>query len=483
MPTPITDDTARGILADVPAEFEPDLANVAAGLEGRLTRVGSIYTGLCLFHSCTRSLTKMLCEWFACPMPSLVHSFGVEIDARKREFIRALDDPPRHLFGDAAWMARDRAWCYVDSKPVPVPSCDWLSFGFSCKSLSSANIYSHKYNRALAAGVGSVGAALAGTSGETASHALRYVSRHRPPLVLIENVKGLLAGLYRKNAFTLEVEKDYWSNLMVLLRELKGLGYVTPLSLMDSAQRGGGRRKRAYLPCVLASAATLDGGNADVLSRMIENVMMRLSKGPRTLPWSLSDIFMESDEWIQRACGASCSIELDLTDDRVTKWVAMHRRVFTDAGLHHPPAYPQAFSARMHACGVNPREADIIWYFGMIASLEEELCFDTIIDVSQNLDRLKPQIIMPCILPGARLWWRRHERWVTAPEAIVAQGFDEPRHLAKFGHRLIFDLIGNSFAGSSYTIALACQLLLASRIARAEARDVSHALLEGGEKM
>ena len=477
--TPIADQTCRGILGDLPTAFQADLAGVAARLAGCRTRVGSIYTGACLFHSCTRSLVKTMGELYGCSMPELEHAFGAEIDERKRDFIMSLDDPPQHLFGDAADLDGDLAWCYVNSRLVPVPPCDWLSFGFSCKSLSSANVWSNEYDRALAAGVeGNLHAGPAGTSGETAGHALRYVKRHRPALVLIENVKGLFAGLYKRNAFTLQAEKDACSNMMVLLRELKVQGYVTPISLMDAAQRGGGRRKRAYLPCVLAGETLLMSGAVDMLPGMIENLMTELSSCPQTMPWSLSDIFCEDDEWCQRAAEAASSFDLRAGDDVVLKWMTLHRATFQAASLHYPPVYTADFVDSMRARGVAPRQAEILWYFAMVAPLDGELCFDTVLDLSQSIDRLRPQPIMPCILPGARLWWRRAGRWVTAPEAMTAQGFDLPPNIRQFPHRLVLDLVGKSFAGSSYTIALTCQIVLASHVARAQPGPVNFTLLK-----
>eukprot|EP00812_Abedinium_dasypus_P010848 NODE_4445_length_674_cov_2.079160.p2 GENE.NODE_4445_length_674_cov_2.079160~~NODE_4445_length_674_cov_2.079160.p2 ORF type:complete len:153 (-),score=33.70 NODE_4445_length_674_cov_2.079160:215-646(-) len=86
------------------------------------------------------------------------------------------------------------------------------------------------------------------------------------------------------------------------------------------------------------------------------------------------------------------------------------------------------------------------------------------VDLSQNIHRcrLSASNTVPCITPRSRLWKCRAREWLTAPEAMLAQGLD-PAYvpaLRQFKHRQILNLMGNAFNSSSYLVALATALSL-----------------------
>ena len=120
---------------------------------------------------------------------NLSHVMAVEWIEWKRHFLKANHSSLRHLFGDAAELSAGRSFCYIQGDVVTVPTCDVLSLGFSCKNVSSLRGHDEEnYDHAVLEG--------SGTSGSTCQYALAYIERHRPAVVLIENVAGLFKGYF-----------------------------------------------------------------------------------------------------------------------------------------------------------------------------------------------------------------------------------------------------------------------------------------------
>ena len=96
------------------------------------------------------------------------------------------------------------------------PAADFLTVGFSCKCFSSLNQNKDEFSTAILD--------KRGTSGETADFALAYIKKHKPRILLLENVPGLATGFHlRVKGGELLENPD--SNLAVLLSNLHQLGY------------------------------------------------------------------------------------------------------------------------------------------------------------------------------------------------------------------------------------------------------------------
>ena len=102
----------------------------------------------------------------------LEHTMAVEWIQWKRQFI--MDNHPdlKHMFADAADFENERPFCDIHGYGVPVPAVDILSFGFSCKELSTLrDPHYGSTDRVVAEGTGS--------SGKTARYGMAYVSKFR----------------------------------------------------------------------------------------------------------------------------------------------------------------------------------------------------------------------------------------------------------------------------------------------------------------
>ena len=147
--------------------------------------VGSLYSGTDFAWPVLQAVFKFLAP--QAEVWRLRHLFAVEWIGWKQDFLEKNHPDLQHLFGDAGDIITGFAKCRIRGCVVPVPSCDILLVGFSCKSFSALrNPSDRKYEHAIVEGIGS--------SGKTANYALQYVQKHRPKILLIENVVGLFKG-------------------------------------------------------------------------------------------------------------------------------------------------------------------------------------------------------------------------------------------------------------------------------------------------
>ena len=147
----------------------------------------------------------------------------------------------------------------------------------------------------------------------------------------------------------------------------------------------------------------------------------------------------EFEHWDLAANTSGHSPQSRNTDDkRNFKYVQLHARVFSAAGLQYPPALSRDHLQLQAKCGLSRREIEIIHYFDRTYPMGMVTDPELFLDLSQNIDRQSLHLrVVPCITPGGRVWKRRDASWLLAPEAIMAQGFDPHRvpHLKTFTHR------------------------------------------------
>ena len=233
-------------------------------------------------------------------------------------------------------------------------------------------------------------------------------------------------------------------------------------------------RKRVWLPCYywpdIASlpyeAAGLTEMANHLLKSLTESKPMLRSLLPTTLCHSMSQILMDDcDDEFQHWLGEAIGHKHRVAADDSLKWRRLHHEAFSDAGLEWPPVYSAEFQSMVAEFGIGPRAAEYIHYEERMRPVSLIASEDEVLDVSQGLGRgLHAANTIPTITPAARLWLRRRKRWLLAPEAIRAQGYDLPPGARKFKHRQILDLIGNSFHGDSLIAALCVALSFAPRL-------------------
>ena len=345
---------------------------------------------------------------------------------------------------------------------VLIPSVDEVDVGFSCKSWSLLNQNKDNYAFAIAFG--------AGSAGETAAYALRFVEGSAPHILILENLLGLFRFYKRRFPITQQLEYNFTSNNYILLSRLKGMGYIAPACESDSTQRCGVRRPRAYLPCVLCDGAVPVHVRDELAEAAVRLMELLIVANSRVI--ALEEIIMDEDDedfdlWHHKQLFELKASSVIDSRDIVKRWHGRHRRTFKASGLTYPPVFAAEFQECVSAAGMIPREAEIVHYEEISSPIVVVLLPDVVCDVSQNLGRHPVSGgdgILPTILPGGRYWLRRQRRWLYGAEALRAQGFGATIPSRNYKARQIFDLSGNSFQAGSLLSAKACAYALAGKL-------------------
>ena len=114
------------------------------------------------------------------------HTFACEIDAKKREFLVELD-LPRYIFADVAELKNDEAMDLLSHAMVRIPKVEVATVGFVCKTLSGLNnTDGAKTGRKACIETGEE------KTGKAFADSIAWMARHRPKVVLLENVTKTL---------------------------------------------------------------------------------------------------------------------------------------------------------------------------------------------------------------------------------------------------------------------------------------------------
>ena len=118
----------------------------------------------------------------------------------------------------------------------------------------------------------------------------------------------------------------------------------------------------------------------------------------------------------------------------------------------------------MRQIGATEREAEVIYFYELSDPMSESAVDDTCLNVSQSINRcvLKGKDHLPCLTPGARLYWRRARQWMLGPEVARCQGFELDPVSIEYTHREVVHLFGNGFSAVSLDIAILIQLFAMS---------------------
>ena len=305
-----------------------------------------------------------------------------------------------------------------------VPSCDVLTVGFSCRDLSLLRDPRHGSSRRIIRDV-------AGPSGTTWQYAIKYISKCKPRIILLENVPGLLAGFIQKDELlstSSASRPDEFSNLNMILQALKSNGYCTAVAVLSPSPRLAASRKRAWIVCVLV--AGLDMSLEEVVQRgkETENLMKRLSSISSTPEIGIDEMIEsipadERQHWLREA-NAECSFAA-VGDDESAKWRGRHREAFRKAGLDYPPVFSDRLQAVINTSGMRVREAEVLHYHERLWPIESTTCREVFLDLSMSLGRASSckNDRFPIIVPKGRIFKRCAMEWLTVPEAMACQGY------------------------------------------------------------
>ncbi|KAJ7091441.1 hypothetical protein B0H15DRAFT_930158 [Mycena belliarum] len=160
------------IFADLVSRV-PKIKDVAQRVEGRKLRVATMCSGTESPLLALELMQKAISEQYGLDL-KVDHVFSCEIEPFKQAYIERNFHPPI-LFRDVCELGRDEAHtAYGALAPVP-GDVDLLVAGTSCVDYSNLNNVKQ-------------GIDAKGESGQTFRGMLGWVKRHRPPLVILENV-------------------------------------------------------------------------------------------------------------------------------------------------------------------------------------------------------------------------------------------------------------------------------------------------------
>lgn len=150
----------------------------------------------------------------------------------KREWEAELVGEDVCIFEDIQQMGQDTAKCWQHGKRCPVQGVDLLIVGTSCKDISRAStggpatssegpVFNREHSR--------------GGSAQTYRGLMAYVRRHRPLLIIFENVDALDDACGGDGCPT---------NMDVICAEMSALGYDMQKLLTDASSFGLPQRRR-----------------------------------------------------------------------------------------------------------------------------------------------------------------------------------------------------------------------------------------------
>jgi hypothetical protein len=264
-----------------------------------------------------------------------------------------------------------------------------------------------------------------------------------PILVFIENVRGLLKGLYKRDMVCQSLIRDEFSNFHTLVCRLVELGYVTPFTLLDPSTRTPSMRVRAWLPCSLKPPGCTDD-DANGLVTLAQEIMNHLQLStaatielPRML---IDDSILGKQLWLDRANAESSYQFKGAADD--PSWQTKHAKWFKQEGLQYPVVYPEDWIEFQRRVGMTDRELDILFFYNLVKPIGMHTTDETFLNMQASLKRAyyASSGKVPCVLPKARFWKRSAGEWMIAPEYILAQGFDPEMvgpALTEFSHRQV----------------------------------------------
>ena len=167
---PISD--IEDIFADM-TERIPAIVDLARKLEGRKLRVATMCSGTESPLLALKLISRALKLHHGLTL-EIEHVFSAEIEPFKQAYIERNFSPPL-LFRDVTELPEDQAHTAFGSLADVPGDVDILIAGTSCKDFSMLN---NKRKNLEAKG----------TSGSTFYGMYHWVKRHRPPLVILENV-------------------------------------------------------------------------------------------------------------------------------------------------------------------------------------------------------------------------------------------------------------------------------------------------------
>ena len=380
----------------------------------------------------------------------VVHAFSCENDKAVQEFLLH-HNSPTYLFEDIRLLGQEHLTDLISGERVRVPPCDMYVMGSECDNFSSCNHFTNLVGSScLSQGEGK--------SGETFLGGMRYVKRHKPLLVIIENVLNLDAG-------------QNWadSDRVFVIKTFNAIGYVVRITKQNPLDSDCPHsRKRLYIIAHLVSCEEIDQLDEDFVKpdclveasfagetcrscsdmNSIEDFMLDQSH-PEIQAWRDARMSLKTEREERIANGPKakqgCGFVFELD----------HKEIFDQAGIATWPPSQEGFIAAGLWPAVEhlPRRcADIVYYFEMMfGRLPQEVVLMLNLSLpwlvgNWETDPTKPQHV-PCLTCQSRPWFVNAKRDMTGVEALMYQGWaceDIDQSGKRFKDQLLIHIAGNA---------------------------------------
>ena len=357
--------------------------------------------------------------------------FTCDIVETKRDWEMELNpDDDCCCFVDAAHLAGTKAYCCRHNDNCPVPGCNLLTVGTSCKDFSKANANRGNSSQAL------TDKTSPGKSADTLQALWSYLDSHGPDVVILEN----------SDTVGEEPQKAE-----LVLSDFASRGYDAQPFLLDAqTYRMPQHRCRTYILAAKTISSFLDITKYDSFFKKVAYLLKEF----QGVPPPLADVLLDPDSEL---------LADDLQSRLANKPKAQATRGPQTAAIHSLAFHTQGVRWGVHKSTVSTTPN--AWYDLLPVRAKECIVLAERtgedhggLDVGQSIYRLSKTIsvdgvgtIAPTVMPEQWLWLFWRQRWMTSYEALAIQGFPVHAHetmLKKYGAKMRYDIAGNMFAGT-----------------------------------
>ena len=350
-------------------------------------------------------------------------------------------------FSDIENMGKEIAWDWVSEMAQEVPDSDISVIAFSCKDLSALSMDSDLkaayvmavLQRFMENPDAPLMEPLEGSTLPTLIGGLKYVAKHRPLIVVMENV--------------IKVKEL----LPIIQKFLEELGYCFGHKEINSNQLGiPQNRPRIYFGGVhrraLIEQPQVPPAFGERFDKLIGRIQAQCQQQPMRPIYEF--ILPDGSSYYD---AAALTMNRGLFDPEVAKdekWPNLHENAFADQGMHRPNPYemktfiseiPDAmmkkwFAARPH------REQECAYFYSMSNEFKGE---ELLADLSQCITRQVVKVGQCGCLTGTAVPWLVHgRRGMSGREMLAMQGISLRAAIDGYTDELLSDLAGNAFSGA-----------------------------------
>jgi len=311
------------------------------------------------------------------------------------------------LFSDVTDMGGDSAHDVLTDGPVTIPSVQGIIAGVSCDSVAALNM-NRSSNRHCVRDHNS-------STGKTFHGVLMYVERHKPLVVIIENVPGL----------KVRPDAEVLSNLDMVLHELRVRGYLCSWEFLTPKDFAGvpQSRRRLYIVGVRRPGGDESAFTADVGS-FLPSLTIKSAVPLASIIRGDNPVGSPEDHTAKRRHKDDGGADDDLL------WIEEHELAFQELRLARPTTLQERLAMlpstvrRSDFLFLSRRQQELVILLNATGSVQHGRV--GISDINFSHCRVRATYdVCPCVVPSAMLWVLSDsmQRLVSSDEAFKLQGW------------------------------------------------------------